>query len=50
MSLLEDRVTYNSRLLDNTKKYSSLKLQFSLWSIILIMLIILSLLVFKNIQ
>lgn len=50
MSLLEDRVTYNSQLLDNAKKYDSLKLQFSLWSIILIMLIILSLLVFKNIE
>lgn len=49
MSLLENRVTYNSQLLDNSKKYDSLKLQLSLWSIILIMLIILSLLVFKNI-
>lgn len=46
---LENRLTYNYQLEDTNLRSNSLKFQFSLWSIILIILILLCLFLFKNI-
>jgi len=47
--IFENRLTYNYQVVDSNLRNDSLKLQFSLWSFILIILILVCLLLFKNI-